>query len=264
VTPYRGLGTWASLYTWSRRYTNNNPAVGAAAVDRMASLGVQTLFIQTAFADSPDGVVDQDLLTDLIARAHARGLRVVVWYLPTLVDLNNDLRHLMAAAALPADGLAVDVEARNVQDVDDRNQRLVALSSALRQSLPGRVLGAIVVAPVVMDVINTNFWPRFPWEQLAAYYDVWLPMSYWTGRAASSGYKEGYRYTKEDIELLRQHIRQPSAPVHTIGGTSDQVLAADIDGMVRAAAEQAALGGSLYDYRQTADDIWPRLTPLRG
>jgi hypothetical protein len=115
-----------------------------------------------------------------------------------------------------------------------------------------------------MDVVNPNFWPGFPWAQLAAYYDVWLPMSYWTGRTTASGYKEGYRYTKDDIVLLRDHLRQPSAPVHTIGGTSDQVLAADIDGMVRAAAEQSALGGSVYDYRQTTDDIWAHLTALRS
>ena len=265
LTPYRGLGTWASLYTWSRTVTNsNNPPVGSAAIDRMAALGVQTLFIQTAFADSQDAVVDQDLLVDLINRAHARGMRAVVWYLPTLVDTNRDMWHLMAAAALPADGLAVDVEARNVQDVNDRNQRLVGLSSALRQSLPGRVLGAIVVAPVVMDVINPNFWPGFPWEQLAPYYDIWLPMSYWTGRTTASGYKDGYRYTFDDIRLLRDHVKQPSAPVHTIGGTSDQVLGGDVDGMVRAAAEQGALGGSLYDYNKTTDDIWPHLLPLRA
>ena len=267
LTPYRGLGTWASLYKWSPTVAkSSNPDVGPAAVDRMASLGVQTLFIQTAFADSQVAVVDQDLLVALINRAHARGMRAVVWYLPTLVDTNRDMWHLMAAAALPADGLAVDVEARNVQDVNDRNQRLVGLSSALRQSLPGRVIGAIVLPPVLLDVVNPNYWPNFPWKQLAPYYDVWLPMSYWTGRLTTSPYKDGYRYTFDDIQLLRDanHLDQPSAPVHTIGGTSDQVVATDVDGMVRAAAEQGAMGGSLYDYHETKDDIWPHLMPLRA
>ena len=83
------------------------------------------------------------------------------------------------------EGISVDVESRKVADVAERNRRLVALSSALRQSLPGRTIGGIVLPPVVMEVINPNYWPDFPWSGIAPYFDVWLPMSYWTNRDTS-------------------------------------------------------------------------------
>ena len=263
-SPYAGLGTWVDVYDWSRTFTGGHPVVQPADVDAMAAAGVQTLFIQTATAELDGDLVDPDLLIALVDRARARGLRVVGWYAPSLVDEEQDIRRLRAVASLGVDGVALDIEARDVGDVGLRNQRLISLSGRVRRALPGQRLGAIVMPPVLLDLVNPGYWPGFPWRELAGSYDVWLPMSYWTGRTTASGYKDGYRYTKDDIVLLRNHVRQPSAPVHTIGGTSDQVLAADIDGMVRAAAEQSALGGSVYDYRQTADDIWLRLAPLRS
>jgi hypothetical protein len=264
LAPYRGLGTWADVYDWSRSYTNNKPGMGVSDIDRMASVGVQTLYIQAAFWDAPTDVVDQDLLMTLLDRAHQRGIQVIAWYLPTLADPNHDLRRMVAMAQLPVEGVAVDIESRKVADVADRNQRLVAFSSALRQSLPGRTIGGIVLPPVVMEVVNTNYWPNFPWTGIAPYYDVWLPMSYWTNRTQASGYKEGYRYTAENIARLRNNLRLPQALVHTIGGIGDKSTSADIDGMARGAVEYTAVGGSIYDWRTTGADLWPYLGRFRA
>src|SRR5207244_13340436 len=63
------------------------------------------------------------ILVPIITRAHLRGLRVVGWYLPAYTDPGADLRKLVAAARLGVDGLAVDIEARNVSDVGERNRR---------------------------------------------------------------------------------------------------------------------------------------------
>src|SRR5437660_9166205 len=79
LAAYVGLGTWADVYDWSRSYTKGNPTVGPADVDRMAQVGVQTLYIQTGKWDSATDVVDPDLLTPIVQRAHARGIRVVAW-----------------------------------------------------------------------------------------------------------------------------------------------------------------------------------------
>jgi len=57
----------------------------------------------------------------------------------------------------------------------------------LRQALPGRTIGAIVLPPVVLEVVNTNYWPNFPWHGIAPFYDVWQTMGYWTNRTQSSG-----------------------------------------------------------------------------
>src|SRR5688500_8192358 len=62
LEPYRGMGTWVDVYDWTNSYTGGKPAVGPGDVDRMADLGVQTLYLQASKADSPTDVVDAELL----------------------------------------------------------------------------------------------------------------------------------------------------------------------------------------------------------
>lgn len=264
LAAYKGLGTWSDVYDWSRSYTNNRPATGPADIDRMVAVGVQTLYIQASKWDSPTDVVDADVLQPILDRAHERGIRVVGWYLPTLVDPSRDLQRLVAIAGLHnVDGLAVDIEARNVSDVNERNQRLISLSAALRKALPGRTLGAIALPPVVLEVINTSYWPNFPYRQIAPSYDVWMTMGYWTNRKTESGYRDAYRYTKENVERLRVDVGRPDLAVHPIGGLGDGTTPADVDAYHRAAAEVGGLGGSLYDWRTTKADSWSGLTAFR-
>ncbi|MGH9186079.1 MAG: hypothetical protein ACRD0U_09740, partial [Acidimicrobiales bacterium] len=238
MAPYQGLGTWLDTYDWSvsvpaiRNPGYSEPAAGPADVDRMAALGVQTLFVQTAHHKVDADVLEPERLLPIIERAHHVGLRVVAWYLPALDDPATDLRRLVAAAQLPVDGLAVDIEYRSgAFDVTERNRRLVELSANLRAALPGQVLGAIVLPPVVMEDINPDYWPGFPWAELAPWYDVWLPMSYWTNRATSSGWRDGYGYTAANIDRVRANLGQPGAAVHTIGGIGDASSEADVNGM---------------------------------
>src|SRR5207248_2137688 len=131
---FRGLGAWADVYDWSATYTNGQPTVGPDDVDAMAAAGVQALYIQTARSDTPEDVLEPERLAPIIARARARHILVVGWFLPNLEDLDVDLRHLRAIAGLGVDGIGVDIESTKVSDVGDRNQRLVQLSTTLRQS----------------------------------------------------------------------------------------------------------------------------------
>jgi hypothetical protein len=263
LAEYRGLGAWIDVFDWSAAYTGGKPGVTPADVDRMADYGVQTLYVQASRHDSPADVQEPERLMPIIERAHARGIRVIVWYLPTLEDVNRDLQRLLAIAGLGIEGVAVDIESRVVADPGERSRRLVDLSHRLRASLPGRTIGAIVLPPVVTDVINPNYWPGFPWKEIIPDYDVWMPMGYWTNRTEASGYRNSYRYTAENIDRLRANLGLPGAPVHPIGGIADKTSAADIDGYHRAATERGSLGGSLYDYRTTAPDLWPHLQRFR-
>jgi hypothetical protein len=263
LAEYRGLGAWIDVFDWSNAYTGNKPSVGTAEVDRMADLGVQTLYVQAARHDSPSDVQEPDRLLPIIQRAQARGMRVIVWYLPSFEDVNRDLQRLLAISRLPVESVAVDIESRAVADPADRSRRLVDLSHRLRQSLPGRSIGAIVLPPVVTDVINRNYWPGFPWRELIPDYDAWMTMGYWTNRTQASGYRDAYRYTAENIDRLRSNLGLPAAPVHPIGGIGDKTTVADVDGFHRAAVERGSLGGSLYDYRTTGDALWPPLQRFR-
>ena len=264
IGPYLGLGTWVDVYDWSVLYSKGNPTVRPGDVDRMVAAGVQTLYLQASKHDSPTDVLEPDLLQAIIDTAHGRGLRVVVWYLPTLLDTGADLRRLKAVAGLRnTDGIAVDIEARNLPDVAERNRRLVDLSGALRRELPGRTLGAIVLPPVVMEVINQNFWPNFPYREIAPFYDVWMTMGYWTNRTAASGYRDAFRYTKENVDRLRNNLGRPDAPVHPIGGIGNRTSAADVEGYKRAVTAVHGIGGSIYDWQTTAAPLWDRLRPMR-
>lgn len=260
---YVGFGTWVDVFDWTNQWTNNNPTVGTADVDRMATLGIQTLYIQAARVDGPDGVAEPTRLNTLIQRAHAHGIRVVVWYLPTLTDVNADFTRLLAIAGLPVEGVAVDIESRDVSDPADRSARLVDLSNRLRAALPGRTLGAIVFPPTGMEVINPSYWPGFPWAGIAGDYDVWLPMAYWTGRDPNSGWHDGYNYVVDNVKRTRNDLHNQAAPVHPIGGIGDKATTAEVAGMVRGVAATASIGGSLYDYRTTTPDMWAAMASLR-
>jgi hypothetical protein len=261
---FRGFGAWIDVYDWSNEFTKNKPSVGPNDVDRMADLGVQTLYVQAAKQASPNDVVDPQLLRPIINRAHQRGLRVITWYAPTLEDTAKDLRKLLAIADLGVEGVGVDIESRAVSDPGERSRRLVDLSIALRQHLPGMPLSAIVMPAVQLEVVNPKYWPGFPYREIAPAYDVWMPMSYWTSRTAASGYRDAYRYTAENIDRLRAQLGQADAAVHPIGGIGDATTTEDIDGFCRAAAERGALGGGIYDYHTTRDEHWEHLQPLRA
>ncbi|MDP9388882.1 MAG: hypothetical protein M3Q48_13465, partial [Actinomycetota bacterium] len=265
VAPYLGLGTWVDVYDWSTTFARQGPTVSPADVDRMADAGVQTLYIQASKHDSPTDVLEPELLQQFLDRARQRGLRVVVWYLPTLVDVGRDLQRLRAVAGLRnVDGVAVDIEARNVTDVNERNRRLVELSAALRRALPGRTIGGIVLPPVALEVINPAYWPAFPYREIAPYYDVWMTMGYWTNRKQSSGYRDAYRYTKENVDRLRNNLGLPDAAVHPIGGIGNETTAGDVDGYKRAVTAVRGIGGSLYDWDTTAGAMWQHLQPMRA
>lgn len=259
---YGGMGTWVDVYDWSHTYTGGRPGMSPNDVDRMADRGVQTLYIQASRFNAPgDGPLEPDLLQAYIGRAHARGIRVVAWYLPNFVDLNRDVNRLVSIGRLPVDGLAVDIEATDVGDVNERNRRLIQLSSSVRGALPGRQLAAVVLPAVVTDVISPNYWPSFPYQQLGPYYDVWMPMSYWTNRSSASGYRDSYRYTRENVDRLRSRLG--GVAVHPIGGIGDRTSPADIAGFRRAVIDTGSIGGSLYDWRTTGSGLWPEMQGLR-
>ncbi|MEO5679450.1 MAG: hypothetical protein ABIS47_07265 [Acidimicrobiales bacterium] len=260
--PFSGMGTWVDVFDWSPTYAKGRPVkLAPGAVDAMADQGVQVLYLQTTRADyaGPGDIVDPAVLQQWLARAQARGLRVVAWYLPTLTDIGADVRRLRATAALgTVDGIGVDIESKAVADHDERSRRLVELSRQARAALAGRPLSAITLPNVVTDVINVNYWPRFPWAQIRPFYDVWQPMSYWTNRTSASPYRNAELYTRENVERMRAMLGDPNAVVSPIGGIGDATTPADVDGYLRAVRQTRSIGASLYDWStQSASSYGP-------
>lgn len=264
LAPYLGLGTWVDVYDWSALYSKGKITVTAADVPSMVAAGVQTLYIQATKHDAPTDMLEPEHLQPIVDAAHGAGLRVVAWYLPSLIDTGSDLRRIKEIAALRhIDGIAIDIEAKNVPDVVERNRRLVELSAAVRRDLPGRAIGAIVLPPVALEVINPSYWPAFPYRQIAPYYDVWMTMGYWTNRTTASGYRDATRYTVENVVRLRNNLGLPDAPVHAIGGIGPRTTGPDVRGYMNALATVHAIGGSIYDWHTTAPALWPLLRGIR-
>jgi hypothetical protein len=262
VVPHTGLSAWVDVYDWTRELGGPQPSVTAADVDAMADAGVQTLYIQTAHTRSASaGVMEPERLAPIIQRAHNHRMHVVAWYLPTFEDVDADLARLTESAALDVGGLAVDIESTVVTDPAERNRRLLDLSARLREALgPDRAIAAITPSAVQLQVVNTSFWPGFPWEAVAATYDAILPMSYWTIRTGDL--RSGATYTEQNLTRTRASVGDADVPIIPIGGLAEDSTVADLQGMVAAIEEHAAPGGGLYDWATSTPEQWTALAPL--
>ncbi|MDG2211663.1 MAG: hypothetical protein P8K64_06705 [Acidimicrobiales bacterium] len=270
ITSYWGLGTWVDSYDMDPTYVNT-PTVTPADITDMAGSGIRTLYMQAARSDSRARwpITDPWILTEFLLTAHEEGIEVVAWYLPKWNSSTEDIERLLALSEFEVlghsfDGIAVDIEWNNDGlEGSERSQRLFNLSSELREFVGDDPLGAIVMPPVLTEEINPDFWPDFPWREIAPIYDVWLPMSYWSFRTEE--HADPYYYSGESIRLLRTYLGDPEAKVHGIGGIGlddgtnlpdpGEPLASidDLQAFVDSLIDTNSIGGSIYDWATTGE-----------
>jgi hypothetical protein len=254
---YAGLGTWVDLYSPSFR---SDPERLAATI---AARGATAVFVETGNFRQRVDLVAPRWVGRLIEAAHARGIAVVAWYLPSLTDVGRDLRRARAATRFRTtngerfDSFALDIEATAVRDAPERNRRLLTLSRRLRAEVgTGYPLGAIIPSPVGMTLLP-RYWPHFPYADLARVYDVVVPMAYYSYRAR--GRAAVTRYIERSVGIIRRASGDAAVPVHVIGGLAGRTTAGDVAAFVQAAAACGAYGLSLYDFDTTKRSMWPLL-----
>lgn len=263
---FKGLGAWWDVYDWSPTFTNNRQSLGLSDVDRLADEGVQTLYIQTATYRRPDVVLlDGSLMRRIIDRAHSHGIRVVGWYLPEFNDVAFDLDRLVAVAQFGGfDGLGIDIESTANADVANRTQNLITESAFMRGMFPDLPLAAIPVTPIIWEELNRSWWPNFPYRELAKYYDVWMPMAYWSYRAKTfTEWNDPYRYVYESVVRLRTLTGNPNLPVHPIGGEAAAMTTSDVFWMNAAMHDSNSIGGSIYDDASSPRVLYDALPMFR-
>jgi hypothetical protein len=255
---YAGLGTWLDIFA-TAAYAEPERQVAA-----MARVGVRTLYLQTGNYSQRSDLVRPRALGRFIDAAHTAGIRVVAWYLPSFADPVQDRRRALAAIRFRSpegerfDSFALDIEASLVRPASLRNERLLQLSAELRAAVgPRYALGAITPGPVGLRR-HPAYWPRFPWRQLARYYDVFLPMAYFTD-AHIHGTARARAYLAADVAIIRARAGNPHEPVHLIGGIAGSMSIADTAGFMRAVADCAPLGYSLYEFPLTRPATWKAL-----
>lgn len=253
--PYDGLGTWVDI--WDTAVWRNPEA----AVARMHAFGVRTLYVETSNYSQALALRDPKGLGRLLEAAHAEGMQVVAWYLPSLANVARDLSRALAAVRFESpggqtfDSFALDVEASVVKKVPLRNARLHTLATRLRAAVGlDYELGAIIPSPRGME-LKPAYWPGFPYADLAQTFDVFLPMGYFTYRFKAAA--PAAAYTRANVELVR--AAAPDVPVHAVGGIASHATLAQVRAFVAAARAEGAVGLSLYDYATTPARFWPVL-----
>lgn len=260
---FQGLGTWVDGYDFSRELTRS-PTVTARTVQYMAQRGVKTIYLQGAkqSARTPYSLLSRDRLGAILLAAHARGIRVVGWYLPTFDSPAADWRHLDAMLQFKVSGQHFDAVGLDIEDNDvavaTRNARLVDLTRKVRARtwLP---VSAIVLPPVLTEIVHPNFWGGpFPWAALRSSYDIWIPMGYYSAYTKWPHWRNAASSTTEDIRRIRAHL-QARVPIAYAGGLAGSSTATDYSRFTSAARAEGALGVSAYDYATTPGWAWAHL-----
>ena len=242
VAAYRGPGAWVDIY--SRRELARPEAVVAG----LAARGVRTLYLETAnYRRSRAQLIVHPRADErFLDAAHARGMRVVAWYLPGLRDLDADFARALAAIEFETlagerfDGFALDIESTVVHPIARRNAALLELSRNLRTAVgPARALGAIVPDDLSTSCLSC-LWPGFPYRAVGRLYDVFLPMAYSTFRR-----------------------RGADSVVHPIGGLADGLDRREAAAVVAAARATRAVGVSFYNVGRSGPEEWTALRAFR-
>ena len=264
VAPYGGLGTWLDIYAGKAAWRHPGREVAA-----MARHGVRTLYLETDNYRQGVDLMRPRAQGRFIDDAHAAGIRVVAWYLPSFANPKRDERRALAAINFQSpsgeqfDGFALDIEATVVRGIPLRNQRLLQLSARLRAAVGADYpLGAITPSPIGM---SPSYWPGIPYRPLAHIYDAFLPMAYSTD-ADIHGRTATLAYLAATVKAIRTRAGNPKLPIHLIGGLSWEMGSSETAGFIAAVADCAPLGYSLYGFPTTRRATWhalsaPRKTP---
>jgi hypothetical protein len=259
LKPYAGLGTWLPIYIFAKKAWHNPER----QVTAMARNGARTLYLETGNYKQRIDVVRPRAVGRFVDAAHAAGLRVVAWYLPSFGQPRQDERRALAAIRFRSasgerfDAFALDIEATVVRQIGLRNHRLLRLSARLRAAVgPAYPLGAIIPSPVGM---SPSYWPNIPYRALARSYDVFLPMAYSTLRGVH-GSRATLAYLSATIAAIRTGAGNLNIPIHLIGGLSGKMGAKETAGFMHAVADCAPLGFSLYAFPGTHRATWTALT----
>jgi len=257
---FGGLGTWVDIYD-GRVY-----AAPEATAARIAARGVKTVWAETANYRASADVVEAPQLGRFVEALHARGVRVVAWYLPGHVNHALDIRRALAMLSFRTrngqtfDGISLNVEGTKLRNVALRSQRAVSLARRVRQEAGERPLAIIPFNPRGLER-RPSTWPRFPWVELAEVSDAFAPMIYTGG--AFKGFDATYGYVTRAIRLLRSQTQNPDVAIHVAGGVADRLGSEELAGFAAAVVDDGnTIGVSLYDWETTASSAWRVVAPV--
>ena len=255
LSAYRDLGSWIDIYdSWPWAHPT-------LAVRKLHARGARTIFLQTSNYGAKEPIFRPRQTARFLKAAHRRGMKVVAWTVPSFAHPQKDYHRARAAILFKGrgqrfDSFGLDIEAAIVNNIWRRNKRLLDLSKQLRALVgPDYPLGAITPDPV-----KSLYWPDFPYKRVNNFYDVFVPMGYFSFRA--HGYKDVKRYTVKSIKVIRRESEDRDVPIHLIGGIGGETEKPEVKGFVRAVRGNGVLGASYYDFAVTSEHEWKQLETI--
>jgi hypothetical protein len=257
---FGGLGTWVDIYD------GGVFAAPERTAQRIAARGVRTVWVETANYGASADVVNSARVGRLVDALHARGVRVVAWYLPGHVQPALDVRRSLAMLTFRTmtgqtfDGVALDIESTELRNAGLRSRRAVALARRLRSEAGQTPVAIVPFNPRGLERRPTT-WPGFPWAELAQSADAFAPMVYTGG--SLKGFDATYGYVTRALRLLRVQSGNPDVAIHVAGGVANRLGPEELAGFVAAVEDDGAtIGVSLYDWATTPARAWPALASL--
>jgi hypothetical protein len=257
LSAFTGTGSWVSIYdSQALRHPRD-------VVDTLREHRIHTLFVETSNDKQSRDIAHPRALSQLLDDAHAAGIQVVGWFLPSFVRPRRDIARALAGARFTStsgerfDAFALDIEATNVRDLARRSLRAVWVAHDVRAALPRSLaLGAITIDPD-----GGRYWNGYPFAGLRKSVDVFLPMEYFTYR--TSGARRVAAYSSANVRLVRERAGDASFPVHPIGGSAAAATLGELRAFLRASSSSDTLGVSLWEYGQTSPRQWAMLASAR-
>ncbi len=248
---FAGAGVWVDIYDATIHEPQN-------VVDQAVAHQVTTIYWETSNYHSPADIMYPDDLRQVIALAHAQGIKVVPWYLPGYRNIKLDRRRFTAAinagGADPIDGLGVDIEADIVRNRQLRATRAAQMVRWLRATYPDLPMAGIVPRDALA------WWRIFPYAEIRANTDVMMPMCY-TSRYLTPA--QTTAMSADCVTTIRTQTGDPTAPVHVIAGVTDFLKPRLLIAAARGARDAGAMGFSLYNLETTTTAGWRALDVWR-
>ena len=260
-----GQPIWRAIAGKGMWFTNYLPH--HSDVDQMmraAKLaGITHVYVEVAI--TPYGFYARDTLNRLIPAAHNQGIAVIAWVYPYLRDVSLDVRltKLVADYTTPtgerADGVAADIE-----EVIDRAS-VYSYGQLTRALLGDDTL-------MVAAVFHPRAEPDYPYDAIAASWNVLAPMDYWHSRASKLyGRADVTRFVAVSIITIRAAMGMNQLPIEELGQTYNMFtddftggatapgwdeMIADMD----AAKDYGCIGVSYFEWQTATQEQWQAIS----
>jgi hypothetical protein len=133
------------------------------------------------------------------------------------------------------------------------------LLARLRAEAGSTPVAAITYPPRALER-HLSWWPGFPWAEIAARVDAFVPMLYTGG--GFKGYDATYGYVARSLRLLRGAVGD-TVPVHAAGGVANRMNAEELKAFTDAVGDNGpVIGWSLYDLQTTTPAGWAAMSRL--